>query len=145
MDRDAKHWVMWTPGGPYDASPSGEGLIGWHINRGLDHAADFFGVSRFRDRYYRPNFVEAVLRGQDIEEALRETRAPARAPTPQLLPPVIRILSPDQGEAVNKSPVEIRYAVRSPSGDPVTAVDGQVDSPPGEHAGPGLDDASPRD
>ncbi|HEX9535954.1 MAG TPA: hypothetical protein VF924_10810, partial [Stellaceae bacterium] len=96
MDRDAKRWVMWTPEGPYDASPGGEGLIGWHVNRGLDHAADFFGVSRFRDRYYRPNFVEAVLRGQDIEEALRETRAPAKAPTPQLLPPVIRILSPGE-------------------------------------------------
>jgi hypothetical protein len=84
MDREGKRWVMWTPEGPYDASPGGEGLIGWHVNRGLDHAADFFGVSRFRDRYYRPNFVEAVLRGQDIEEALRETRAPAKAPTPQL-------------------------------------------------------------
>jgi hypothetical protein len=89
-------------------------------------------VSRFRDRYYRPNFVEAVLRGQDIEEALRETRAPAKAPTQQLLPPVIRILSPSEGEAVSKSPVEIRYAVRSPSGDPVTAVDVKVDSRPVE-------------
>jgi hypothetical protein len=140
MDRDGKRWVMWTPEGPYDASPGGEGLIGWHINRGLDHAADFFGVSRFRDRYYRPNFVEAVLRGQEIEEALRETRAPARAPTPQLLPPVIRILSPGEGEAVTKSPVEIRYAIRSPSGDPVTTVDVKVDSRPVEQPGLRLDD-----
>src|ERR1700730_4909102 len=143
MDREGKRWVMWTPEGPYDASPGGEGLIGWHVNRGLDHAADFFGVSRFRDRYYRPNFVEAVLRGQDIEEALRETRAPAKAPTQQLLPPVIRIMSPGDGEAVSKSPVEIRYAVRSPSGDPVTAVDVKVDSRPIEQPGPALDDRPP--
>ena len=140
MDRDGKRWVMWTPEGPYDASPGGEGLIGWQVNRGLDHAADFFGVSRFRDRYYRPNFVEAVLRGRDIEEALRETRAPSVAPTPQLLPPVIRILSPGEGEAFSKSPVEIRYAVRSPSGDAVTAVDAKVDGRPVEHQGPALGD-----
>jgi WD40 repeat protein len=136
MDREGKRWVMWAPEGPYDASPGGDGLIGWQVNRGLDHAADFFGVSRFRDRYYRPNFVEAVLRGRDIEEALRETRAPAVAPTPQLLPPVIRILSPGEGEAVSKSPVEIRYAVRSPSGDPVTAVDVKVDGRPVEQPEP---------
>jgi WD40 repeat protein len=143
MDRDGKRWVMWTPEGPYDASPGGEGLIGWHVNRGLDHAADFFGVSRFRDRYYRPNFVEAVLRGRDIEEALRETRAPAIAPTPQLLPPVIRILSPGEGEAVSKSPIDIRYAVRSPSGDAVTAVDVKVDGRPVEQQSPALDEHPP--
>jgi hypothetical protein len=143
MNRDGKRWVMWTPEGPYDASPGGEDLIGWHLNRGLDHAADFFGVSRFRDRYYRPSFVEAVLRGRDIEEALRETRAPAVAPTPQLLPPVIRILSPGEGETLGKSPVEIRYAVRSPSGDPVTAIDVKVDGRPVEQRAAALDERAP--
>ncbi len=138
---------MWTPEGPYDASPGGEDLIGWHINRGLDHAADFFGVGRFRDRYYRPKVVEALLRGENTEETLREAKAPAKPPAPQLLPPVIRILSPAEGEAVTKSPVEIRYSVRSPSGDPVTAVDVKIDGrsvveqpgPSGDDRGAGPD------
>ena len=98
-------------------------------------------MSRFRDRYYRPNVVEAVLRGQDIEEALREARAPAKPPTPQLLPPVIRILSPSEGDGVSKSPVDIRYSVRSPSGDPVTAIDAKVDGRPVEQPGPAPDNA----
>jgi WD40 repeat protein len=136
MDREGRRWVMWTPEGPYDASPGGEDLIGWHINRGLDHAADFFGVSRFRDRYYRPRAVQAVLRGQDVEEALREARAPSKPPTPALLPPVIRILSPSEGDGMSKSPVEIRYSVRSPSGDPVTAIAAKVDGRPVEQPGP---------
>jgi caspase domain-containing protein len=141
MDREGKRWVMWTPEGPYDASAGGEELIGWHINRGLDHEADFFGVSRFRDRYYRPKVVEAVLRGQDLEEAVREARAPATPPAPQLLPPVIRILSPGEGEVVTGSPIEIRYSVRSPSGDPVTAVDLKVDGRPvAEQPRPAPDD-----
>jgi len=130
MDRDGKRWVMWTPEGPYDASPGGEDLIGWHINRGLDQTADFFGVSRFRDRYYRPKAVEAVLRGENVDTVLREARAPAKPPAQQLLPPVIRIVSPGDGAAVSKSPVEIRYAVRSPSGESVTAIDVKVDGRP---------------
>lgn len=141
MDREGKRWVMWTPEGPYDASPGGEDLIGWHINRGLGHEADFFGVSRFRDRYYRPKLVEAMLRGQDVNEALREARAPAQPPAPQLLPPVIRILSPGDGEGMSKSPIEIRYSVRSPSGDAVTAIDVKIDGRPViEQPGPGTDD-----
>jgi hypothetical protein len=58
-----------------------------------------------------------------------------------LLPPVIRIVSPAEGEAVGKSPVEIRYSVRSPSGDPVTGVDVKIDGRPVvEQPGPGIGD-----
>jgi hypothetical protein len=30
--------VAWTPGSYYAASPGGEDLIGWHVNRGPGHA-----------------------------------------------------------------------------------------------------------
>jgi hypothetical protein len=125
MDREGRRWVMWTPEGPYDASPGGEDLIGWHINRTLDHEADFFGVSRFRDLYYRPKVVAVALRALDVDQGERGTvLAPA---TPSLLPPVIRILSPRAGDTVSTSPVEIRYSVRSPSGEQLTGVDVLID------------------
>jgi hypothetical protein len=143
MEREGRSWVMWAPQGPYDASPGGEDLIGWQVNRGLDNAADFFRVGRFRDSYYRPKLVEAALRGQDLETALGEARAPAKPPAPQLLPPVIRVLSPGDGEAVSKSPVEIRYAVRSPSREAITRVDVKVGGRPIEQPGPAPDDAPP--
>jgi WD40 repeat protein len=127
MDREGKRWVMWTPEGPYDASPGGEDLIGWHINRGLDHEADFFGVSRFRDRYYQPKAVAVVLRTLDVDQGERGTASPPKPPAAPVLPPVIRILSPRMGEAVSGSPVEVRYSVRSPSGERVTGVDVLVD------------------
>jgi WD40 repeat protein len=38
---DRKRWVLWTPPGYYDASPGAEQLLGWHVNRGRDAAADF--------------------------------------------------------------------------------------------------------
>ena len=31
-----RKWVAWTPTGYYMASPGGEDLIGWHVNRGWD-------------------------------------------------------------------------------------------------------------
>ena len=35
-------WVLWTPSGYYDASPGGDRLIGWHVNRGRQKAARFY-------------------------------------------------------------------------------------------------------
>src|SRR5262249_54398455 len=49
--RDRKRWVLCTPAGYYDASPGAEELLGWHVNRGRDAAADFFPVSQFRSTY----------------------------------------------------------------------------------------------
>jgi len=60
---DGQRWVLWSSSGYYEASLGGEDLIGWHVNRGLDQAADYFPASRWRDRYYRPELVGAVLRG----------------------------------------------------------------------------------
>jgi hypothetical protein len=130
MPRDGKRWVLWTPDGYYDASAGGEDLIGWHVNRGPDHAADYFPASRLRDRYYRPELVGAVLRTLDVELARRETGAPPNPPAPPVLPPVVRIMSPRTGESVSGSPVEIRYSVRSPSGAPITGVDVLIDGRP---------------
>ena len=130
MPRDGKRWVLWTPDGYYDASAGGEDLIGWHLNRGLDQAADYFPASRLRDRYYRPELVAAVLRTLDVEQAERDAGAPLKPSASPLLPPVIRILSPRMGDAVSGSPVEIRYSVRSPSGEPITGVDVLLDGRP---------------
>src|SRR5262249_27369382 len=47
-----RRWVLWTPKGYYTASPGGEDLIGWHINRGWNEAADFFPAARFRNQFY---------------------------------------------------------------------------------------------
>ena len=51
---DGKRWVAWTPLGHYVASPGGEDLIQWQINRGLDHEPEVYAASRFRDQFYRP-------------------------------------------------------------------------------------------
>ncbi len=141
-DRDGRRWVLFTPAGYYDASPGGEDLIGWHVDRGFDNAADWFPASRFREQFYRPAAVGAVLRTLDIEEALSLTASRAAPRTPPPLPPVVTILSPREGEAVSGSTVEVRYVVRSPSGEKVTAVQVQIDGRPleGERGAVRLED-----
>ncbi|MBR0668590.1 hypothetical protein GXW71_29835 [Roseomonas hellenica] len=146
---DAQRWVAFTPAGHYAASPGGEDLIGWHLNRGPDQAADFFGVGRFRDRFYRPDVIERVLTALDVTEALRQADAARGKQTqaaPDLrreLPPVVTILSPRDGSQVSGEEVVIRYSLRSPSGQPVRSVRVLLDGRPAP-AARGLDLATLR-
>ncbi|HYN86078.1 MAG TPA: caspase family protein [Pyrinomonadaceae bacterium] len=131
---DRKRWVAWTPSGYYDASPGAEELIGWHVNNGPDKAADFFPVAQFRETFYRPDVVAKVLKTRDEGVALKEANAargiaPSRpaAEVAEILPPVVDILSPSDGEQVAPGEVTVRYRVRAPSGAPVTSVMALVD------------------
>ena len=65
-----RRFVAWTPKGYYAASPGGEDLLGWHVNRGWDRAPDFYPVSRFRDRFDRPDIVKRVLDDLDEDTAI---------------------------------------------------------------------------
>ncbi|MCP4662976.1 MAG: hypothetical protein GY856_46895 [bacterium] len=132
---DGRRWVLWTPGGYYDAGVSGEELIGWHLNNGRDQAADFYPVSHFRHRFHRPDVVDRVPETLDGAEAVRLADAASLRPRREdsvlaLRPPEVTILAPEDGSTVSASPVEVRIEVRSPLGKPVTAVRAFVDGRP---------------
>ncbi len=136
VDRESRAWVAWTPSGYYSASPGGEDLIGWQVNRGWEQPADFFPASKFRDQYARPDIVERVLDTLDEAEAVKQANA-ARGgkqteaiPIAERLPPVVSILSPVEGSIVSGDEARIDYVVRSPSGLPVEAVDALIDGRP---------------
>ncbi len=73
--KDKQRWIAWTPSGYYAASPGGEKLMGWHNNRGVDHAAEFFPASRFRKQFYRPDVVKNILVTLDEQKALKKANA----------------------------------------------------------------------
>jgi len=135
---DKKRWVLWTPEGYYDASAGAENLIGWHVNRGKDNAADFFSIAKFRDSYYRPDVIEQVLNTYDVAKALSIAnqlsgkRQQATASIKSLLPPVLSILSPDTGTTFKHPQVTLSFSTRTPSGEAVTNIkvllDGRVHS-----------------
>lgn len=116
---DGKRWVLWTPTGYYDASPDGESLIGWHLNRGDNQAADFFPASRFRERFYRPDVVKHVLQTADEAEAVRLANAATGRRTQttalaQVLPPVVELRS--AAELRTDAPaITLRYRTRQNS------------------------------
>jgi hypothetical protein len=67
--RDGR-WVLWTESGHYDAGPGAEDLVGWLVTRPNGEQADYFGASRLRDRFLRPDVIDQVLVQQDLPRAL---------------------------------------------------------------------------
>jgi len=141
VNRKTKAWVTWTPSGYYMASPGGEDLIGWHLNRGWNQAADFFPASKFRDKYSRDDIVERVLDTLDEAEAIRQAnlarpqKVAVQTPIIESLPPVLSILSPADDVHVDAANVTIDYLLRSPSGTPIDAVEALINgAPAGTHS-----------
>ena len=132
---DRRRWVLWTPEGYYDASPGAEDLIGWHLNKGPEQAADFYPASRFREVYYRPEVIAKLLDTLDADQAIRlaERESGQRKPQAEvadLLPPVVRILSPEEGSEAKEDEITVRFQVRSPPGAAVTEIKALVDGRP---------------
>lgn len=132
---DKKRWVMWTPTGYYDASPDAEDLIGWHVNKGKDAAADFFPIGQFRNQFYRPDIISKILYAADEAKAVKIAndeagRKQQQADVAKQLPPVVEILSPRNGLEVSSTTVKIGYKIRTPSGEAVTNVKVLVDGRP---------------
>src|SRR5262245_997732 len=104
-------WVAWTPEGYYAASLNGDRYIGWHVNRGVDQAAEYYGAGQFKSQFYRPDVVNEYLRTRgDLALALKtadEKRgggfaAASNAAAPNILsiiPPVVFIRSPKRDES----------------------------------------------
>jgi WD40 repeat protein len=154
-----KRWILWTADGYFNASPGGEDLIVWHVDRGPDKAADFFTASRFREQFYRPDIVDQVLATLDAGEATRRAnlqrtrvpvivdaevhsleaagpmltsgpRVPADITTSQL--PIITMRSHRNGTAMTSNEITVRFNIRSPAGLPIRSVFARVD---GQDAG----------
>jgi hypothetical protein len=130
---DGKRWILWTPQGYYDASVGADELIGWHINHGYDKAPDFYPVSRFRDRFYRPDVIARVLDTLDVDAAVGQADATAGRMTPKavpvtaILPPVVTIAEPAQKTTVRETEFKMTYSARAPADDPVIRVEVQID------------------
>jgi|GEM_PF-934516 len=63
-------WVVWTPSGYYDASAGADRLVGWALPRGQQQAMSYFSLNRFRDRFNRPDLIDAIFTQADESAAL---------------------------------------------------------------------------
>ena len=123
-----RRWVAWTPKGYYMASPGAESLIGWHVNRGWDEAAQFYRVDRFRDQFNRPDIVKLALEtldeGKAIEEANKRAKVKRAVEDVRVIaPPSVVIQKPGHDTTFRTPEVIVEFDVFSPTGHKITKVD----------------------
>jgi WD40 repeat protein/uncharacterized caspase-like protein len=121
-------WIAWTPEGYYAASPGGEKLIGWHLNKGKDQMADFFPAAQFRKTLYRPDLIRLVLTTGSTERALEVAdrargKASERVEVAEVLPPRVAITFPDiSGMRLHERRLEVKASAEGVGGNPVTTM-----------------------
>jgi WD40 repeat protein len=125
---DRERWLLWTPGGHYDSSVAGEGLIGWHVNQAYNRAADFYPVGRFRKHFYLPAALRYSLADGDAASGVRRAQGEIRRTeqtakstavpeVKQILPPIVELRS--DREIVTSDPrIKVKVALSSPNGAP---------------------------
>jgi WD40 repeat protein len=125
-----EEWVLWTPSGYYDASPGGDRLIGWHVNRGREKAARFYTAHQFRKQFYRPDVIDKILETGDAARAVelanqarqRESESlDLRKPEDlrKVEPPRVQVEEPRSGTHTQDKSVTVRAEVSSQNGEPI--------------------------
>ena len=137
LHADKKRWVLFTPSGYYDASTGAEDFLGWHLNNGPDNAPSFFPVSRFKEKFYRPDIIDAIFETYKEEDAItmanqHSTKKIVTAETDirQKLPPTITINSPANGSNISSNTINISYAINSPIDAPAKNLRVLIDGRP---------------
>jgi WD40 repeat protein len=65
----AHQWIAWSPSGYYDAGVGADTLAGWAVGQQPSRAMDFHSLNRFRERYNRPDVIDALLKTLDLNAA----------------------------------------------------------------------------
>ncbi len=146
---DRKRWVLWTPSGYYDASEGGDELIGWHVNNGFDREASFYPVSRFFERFYRPEVMARVIKSVEPDTAVVASLGEKAAPDIEAgikPPPEVAIVSPLPGNVFESDDLQVKIVVEDMGGgidDVLLYQNGKILPP--EAGAPGKKEGSTRE
>ncbi len=138
-------WVMWTPQGYYASSPAGARLIGWQINHGPEHEAEYVTAAQLRKALNRPDIVVKAIQLASAGEAVKQSPGTNIKLGDLLAKPVprFRIVSPAPNGTLAGGSAQLELALEE-TPDPVNLirlyVNGtQVDArQPEEGEGPGF-------
>ena len=120
-------WVMWTPQGFYTSSPAGARLIGWQINHGPEHEAEYVAAAQVRQHLNREDIVAKAIQLASAEEAVRQALHADFKIADLLAKPVprLRILSPEAGAALKGGRAQVTVDLE-PTPDPIKLIRIQV-------------------
>jgi WD40 repeat protein len=129
-------WIAWTPDGYYAASPAGESLMGWHLNRGPESLADFYPASQFHKSLYRPDIIRRLLEAGNLSKAVeladrerQETTKVVRVA--DVLPAEVKITEPAASRVEHtESQFTIRASAEPTNNQPVTSMQLVIDGRP---------------
>jgi len=99
------------------------------------NASDFYPVSSFRERFYRPQVVANILETLDEGKAIAKANTQGEKTLPNQsvaasLPPLVQILSPRDGDGFSQGQTSLRYRIKNPSGEPISQLQVLVDGRP---------------
>lgn len=121
-------WVMWTPDGYYASSPRGDRLVGWHVNKGFDAAAEYVSANQLRHRFYRPDLVARAIELRSANAATKELLAAvnegvsANEALKKWLPPRIEVDLQKSERETSRGHGRLRLKLTERPDDPVTEV-----------------------
>lgn len=111
---EGRAWVAWTPEGRFAAGEGGEALVGWHLNRGPDRAAEFLPLARFYERHHDPQAVFAALPPQ--QGLLPPQRQVADPRQGLKLPPLVRVIGPAAGSLLRDPQLTLKVQAEDRGG-----------------------------
>ncbi len=120
-------WVMWTPQGYYAASGPGSELIGWQINHGPEHEAEYVTAAQLRKTLNRPDIVARAIQLASAKQAVKEAYGTNFKLSDLLKKPVphLRIVSPAPNAALHGGSAQLEIVLEA-TPDPVKAIRIQV-------------------
>ncbi|MDR1672450.1 MAG: caspase family protein [Bacteroidales bacterium] len=134
---DHRRWVLWTPAGFYDCEVGAEEIIGWNLNNGRNKASAFYHVAQFRSTFYKPEAIDEIV---GVERYVAQNTVIRDSPQTadqldqpsldQVLPPEIRIITPQPETSVKSNQLKIRYRVSTSGKDSVESVKVLLDGRP---------------
>jgi WD40 repeat protein len=113
-------WVAWTKSGYYTASPKGDQLIGWQINKGPDKNPEFYSADQFTKILYKPDIVAGTWTALSESKALEQLGAKGGysiADIAEFAPPEIRILKPEDGFVSKKPEITLEVKIDGKKAD----------------------------
>ncbi|WP_321494300.1 caspase family protein [uncultured Desulfobacter sp.] len=123
---DDGEWVAWSKSGYYTSSASGDKYVGFHVNGGPEHEAQFYPASRFQASLYRPDIIKALIETGNEEEAVAlaaRSRKTQKVEAADILPPLIELVRPDTTrKEVPGDYFDLECIVKPQSAHPVTEI-----------------------
>ncbi len=122
-----REWIAWTPEGYYACSASGERLLAWQVNAGIDKLPAVHPAERFRASMFQPGVLQYLIPAGDLRLALamaaKFDKEAAVTNVAEVLPPEVTLTAPAEGLVrVADESLTVRAAATGTARHPVTAM-----------------------